>query len=470
MRFLNLSFLRSSARSALCSASVSAWVSIIGLRSPALLPLLAVLFGRLTSSKVPAPFDKIGRRSLESDIEDLMPRPVSGARRSLILLYNNYYHFLHLAEGLRRRGWDAVLVNLENPRSPSSRYFHGEDVNLFTEDPEMYERRLQDLYRLIPRRFRMLQFTGMQHMSIFPENFGSGSNPGLPWDFLALKGAGVKIGYTISGCNDGIRQSVFRRHTGVCTKCAWENQPHVCSDARNFPWGQMLSRMCDLVACEEDYALDYRTLAIGFQEPLTMCLDPEKWKPDLAVPSHLKIPREEGEILILHGFGNKAARTLNGRDIKGSHAIHTATERLRSEGRKVRLIAPVDVPSVDMRFLQVQSDIIVDQLNYGRYGAQAREGQMLGKPTICFLDARQGGGLDSPRGLRESPLVQATEDTIYDVLKRLVDNPESRREIGRRSRIHAVKWHSADACARRFEEVYDQLMSGIPPAKALTTD
>ncbi|MGH2361645.1 MAG: glycosyltransferase, partial [bacterium] len=62
-----------------------------------------------------------------------------------------------------------------------------------------------------------------------------------------------------------------------------------------------------------------------------------------------------------------------------------------------------------------------------------------------------------------TPLVSATEQTIYTVLKELISNPERRLAVGGASRAHALKWWSADACAERFERVYDRLMAGLPP-------
>jgi len=44
------------------------------------------------------------------------------------------------------------------------------------------------------------------------------------------------------------------------------------------------------------------------------------------------------------------------------------------------------------------------------------------------------------------------------VLKDLVEHPEKRREIGRRSREFAVKWHSSEAGARKVAEIYSSLL------------
>ena len=41
---------------------------------------------------------------------------------------------------------------------------------------------------------------------------------------------------------------------------------------------------------------------------------------------------------------------------------------------------------------------------------------------------------------------------------RIIEHPEKREEIGRRSREFAVKWHSAEAGARRFDQIYSELL------------
>jgi hypothetical protein len=423
---------------------------------------LARFVAALQAEPPPPPFDA-GSRAALAEAES-QKASASARRRSVLFVHNSYYHFLHLAAALRRRGWDAMLVSIASPDSDAAPYFHGEDVSLFDTDADRFSDKLRQFYTQIPGRFAMVHFAGMHHMSLFPENFDAVGLVGrAPWDFIDLRSRGVKLGYTVSGCHDGIRQSIFRAHTGVCRKCVWELHPEVCSDVLNAAWGKKVATMCDLISCEEDWALDSRTGPKAFREPLTMCLDPDLWRPDLEVPTALRLPRMDGEVIVLHGYGNIDSRTQQGRDIKGSKAVIAAVERLRSEGAPVRLERVSNVPSRQMRFLQVQADIVADQLIYGRYGAQAREGLMLGKPTICHLDNRQGPGLRTLRSLGECPLVDATEETVYDVLKALVASPTDRARIGAASRAYALKWHSADACALRYERVYDRLMEGLPP-------
>lgn len=436
-------------------------VTSIARRYPGLAPRLAGLYTAAQNLPLPPPFDIEPEGLPDLVTEGLMPPRPEGAARSVLFLHNSYYHFLHLAAALRRRGWDAVLVNNFAPDHDAQRLFHGEDVNLHSPDPEEFRRRLDALYLLTLERFKHVHFAGMYIMSMFPENFDSMTAPGqVPWDFLGLKQHGVKIGYTISGCHDGIRRSAYKAHHDVCSKCVWELRPDVCSDDRNAIWGDKLARMCDLIAVEEDYAHEWRSGPNVYREPLTIALDPEFWDTDLEVPEEFRLAREDGELIVLHGFANADSRRQNGRDIKGTHAVMAAVERLHAEGIKVRLEHPTDLDSRDMRYLQAQADVIVDQLNLGRYGAQAREGMMLGKPTVCYINPAEPAGVERLESIGECPLASATEDSIYDVLKDLLSSPEKRREIGGKSRAFALKWHSADACAERFEQVYDRMMAG----------
>ena len=76
--------------------------------------------------------------------------------------------------------------------------------------------------------------------------------------------------------------------------------------------------------------------------------------------------------------------------------------------------------------------------------------------------AREDAGRRSPSYVDELPIVSATPETVDDVLVDLIENPEKRREIGRRSREFAVKWHSAEAGRQRFDSIYRGLIEGRP--------
>jgi len=384
-----------------------------------------------------------------------------GEKRSVVFLGHSYYHFYYLAQALRRRGWDAVSVSLEDPNGLNANYYHGEDVNLFSSDPERLRRNIEGFFAEAVERFDLLHFAGDGLLSFFPENWGSEK----PADIIRWRARGRKIAYTISGCNSGVAQSSVARWSAlggnvVCDKCVWQLRPDVCNDEKNLAWGRKVDTYCDVTFTEGFPALDYQNTSKCVREPTTMCLDPAFWRPDLEVPNHLKIERRGQELMVYHSFGNYESRARDGRDIKGTGAVIAAIERLQSEGIPVRLVFVTTVRNTEVRFLQVQADVIVDQLNYGRYGAGAREGMMLGKPTVCYINPNEVTSSAALPWLREVPLVSATEETIYEVLRDLLVDEERRRKIGQAGRAYARKWHSADACAERYEAIYDLIMRG----------
>jgi hypothetical protein len=429
---------------------------------PELVPLLHDVDRRRRGSTPAPPFDRNPQSGPAR-------RKQQSSHRSVLFLHNSYYHHLYLAQALRRRGWDALSVSLERPESPNRLFYHGEDLSLWDADPGRLKDRLNRFFDTIEERFALVHFYGMGLLGLFPVNWENAVAPEtMPWDLLELRRRGVRFSYSPSGCLDGVSQTAFRNYTGVCRKCVWELRPDICCDARNLVWARKLELTCDMVAIDLDWPLEARQGAKYFREPLMDALDPEVWRPELEVPDHLILPREPGEFIVYHAVGNYETRRANGRDIKGTGAVFAAVDRLRAEGLKVRLEFVSDMPSTQVRYIQCQADVVVDQLNYGRYGANAREAMMLGKPTICFIDPRQPDGVPPSPALAECPLVSANEETVYEVLKDLLHSPEKRRQIGAASRAYAMKWHSADACAERLEEVYDRIMAGQPPSSAGT--
>ena len=75
-------------------------------------------------------------------------------------------------------------------------------------------------------------------------------------------------------------------------------------------------------------------------------------------------------------------------------------------------------------------------------------------PTL-LLDIDPQANSTSGLGFDSSEM----KKTIYDVLIDLIKNPAKRKEIGRRSREFALKWHSSQAGARRMDKIYRDLLN-----------
>jgi hypothetical protein len=321
----------------------------------------------------------------------------------------------------------------------------------------------------IARRFAMVHFSGDGWMAFDPrEQDFSPRREAVPWEFIELRRQGVKIAYSCGGCADGIAHASFYRWSGqACDKCTLKGRMEFCSDLRNLAWGHKREMFCDLIAGETLPGLDYSFGPKVYREPLTMGMDAELWRPDLEVPERYRIERAPDEVLVYHGVGNYFDdHYLGSRDYKGTRAIKTAIERLQAEGLPVRLVFVHDVPSSEVRFVQVQADIVVDQLNAGRYGANGRECFMLGRPVVGNMKREEPEGVTPLQCLAECPIVHATEETVEAVLRELILDPGRRRRLGAASRAYGLKWHAADALAARYEAVYDWILGGGRPSEA----
>jgi hypothetical protein len=392
--------------------------------------------------------------------------PAQPKRRSVLFLEHSYYNFYYLARALRARGWDALSITTTAPDASDTRFFHGQDLRIHHPDSVEHQNRVMKFFEGVPDRFGIVHGYGVGVLSAIPGNRDVDSSfDRIPWDILALKRRGVLIGYSHSGCLDAVSQTTFRSWSpSLCANCAWADRPDICSDERNLNWGRKIVAVADLICIETEPALDLKNSPNAFPGPLTFAMDPDIWAPGLTIPSHLKRERSPDEVVVYHAVGNYALRTRNQKNVKGTGAVIDAVERLRQEGIRIRLDFVHDVPSMDNRFVQSQADIIVDQLNYGRYGALAREAMMLGKPVVGRLNRFDGPGIPATQCILESPIVDADEDTVSDVLRELALNPERRAAIGLASREHAMHWWSADRLAARFEQVYDHVReTGRPP-------
>jgi hypothetical protein len=243
----------------------------------------------------------------------------------------------------------------------------------------------------------------------------------------------------------------------------WELDPEVCSDAKNGAWANTLDAVCDWIGIEGDFVADERTGPKFVRGPVATALDPEYWRPDLVVAEDKRVPREDGGILVYHAVGNIKTRRGNGRDIKGSAAVEAAIEKLKAEGIPLKLFFATDLPITEVRYYQAQADIVIDQLNYGRIGANARESFMMGKPVITRLMPEQPFPLLPLRSVLEAPALDASEATIQSVLRKLALDPQLRKKMSQRSREYALRWYAADECARRYEMVIDRVKRGLVP-------
>jgi glycosyltransferase involved in cell wall biosynthesis len=179
--------------------------------------------------------------------------------------------------------------------------------------------------------------------------------------------------------------------------------------------------------------------------------DAIRWVPEAeVVPVGLDLSKydptpvsQNGKVRIVH------APTK--RTVKGTEAVVAACEQLPVE---LDLIENVRHNEAIERYRQ--ADIVVDQLKVGWYGVFAIEGMALGKPVVTFLHDEAVERTERAFGV-DVPIVSATEETLVDRLRPLVESAEDRRRLGEAGRAYVEQVHDAEKVADRLIEIYERL-------------
>jgi glycosyltransferase involved in cell wall biosynthesis len=168
--------------------------------------------------------------------------------------------------------------------------------------------------------------------------------------------------------------------------------------------------------------------------------DSTRWQP---VPEV-----DDGVVTVVHA--------PNHRHYKGTRFLESAVEQLRAEGLPVELVVVEGMTNEEAKAVFARADIVADQFLLGAYALFAIEAMALGKPVMCFLN-------DRFRPFHpewdECPIVSADPDTLTDELRRLVLDPDRRRELGARGPGYVQRHHSLEAVGARLDRIHRELWS-----------
>jgi glycosyltransferase involved in cell wall biosynthesis len=388
---------------------------------------------------------------------------MSDAPPRVLFVGQAYYNHWYLSRALRARGFKADLVNIDDT---SRGHYHGQDSELLGRSRRDLARHLAFFARAA-REYDVFHFANAHGLRFGDAIHDMLAHRATEYDEIRLlRRLGKTIVYTNNGCYDGVAQSSFRAWPWypTCDDCPFKTRPDVCSDDRNLSWGAIRNELADYVALLGGNRADFNRAPNVHENPWVYCLDEDVWQPDLLIPSNYRLGLREETLKVYHSVGNADTRSQAGtmRNTKSTHVYLPLVDELQAEGRDVELLFFKDVPNKELRYYQAQADVFVDMLTAGFFGATAREGMMLGKPVVCYLRPEwlENMRREIPEYVDELPVVSATPDTVREVLVDLMDHPEKRHEIGRRSREFAVRWHGAKAAARRWDAIYRSLLDG----------
>ena len=379
-----------------------------------------------------------------------------------VLFVNPAYHYsFTLRDELRRLGWKADIY--KNTMLPKQLLF-AEDV--LREESIGEGVRWLGFETLKRLWFFIRRILGYRYFVIYgdAEVFTVNRNPRsrlVQWltagarspELRILKLLGKKVLFFPNGCHQELLKKDFGNHENgnVCRNCIVPAA--VCNDTENQRIFDLVNRYHDFVIANTP--MDSPSLPRKRQLRF-LSLDLQQFRQGIEIPDRLKLPKSS-RIRILHSFVDEG-RQLEEKNVKGSPFVVRAIRRLESEGCPIEYTYLNNVPSRDMRFLQVQADVVVDQLIYGWWGSTAIEGMALGLPVVCYLTPwvkqRFLEAFPEYDGL---PIVEATPATIYDVLKRLAEDEPYRLAKGREARAFAERHFDVRKNAPAFAELLGTL-------------
>lgn len=374
-------------------------------------------------------------------------------KKSILFVNPAYHYSFTLRDELRRLGWRAdVYKNRFYPQL----LLYADDV-LSDEPLTSTKKRVLFFMKLV---FRYKYFVVYGDAEVFPVDRNTQSwliRVLMRWqrspEMFLLKFLGKKILFFPSGCHQELLKRDFAKHESgrVCANCVMPES--VCNDVDN-------QAVFDLVNAYHSFVIaNTPMMSVSLPQKRQikfLSLDLESFRPDLAVGDRYRLA-PSSRLRILHSFVDEG-RQLGDRNIKGSPYVCAAVQRLQREGYPVEYLYLNDIPSRDMRFLQVQADIVVDQLVYGWWGSTAIECMGLGKPVVCYLsDGLKRKFLEAFPEYEGLPIVEATTDSIYEVLKRLVVDPQNRALKGQESRRFAERHFDVKRNAPEFAKLLASL-------------
>lgn len=163
--------------------------------------------------------------------------------------------------------------------------------------------------------------------------------------------------------------------------------------------------------------------------------------------SRMRHKRDDGRVLVAHAPTN--------RQIKSTDLLIKAVERLQAEGFPVELDLIERVPWNECLERKSKADIYFDQVILG-YGCNALEAWGMGIPVIAGAADETLDEME--RRFGHLPFYHATEETIYDALKELVESRELREQYGQIGHDYVRRYHDEPVVVEQLKRLYRRAM------------
>ncbi|SEB36828.1 Glycosyltransferase involved in cell wall bisynthesis [Paramicrobacterium humi] len=276
------------------------------------------------------------------------------------------------------------------------------------------------------RQFQTVS-AGFSHVVIEAERsiFGGLYHGNVEREVAALRDAGVAVAMLSHGSDLRLpsRHRTIDRWSPFHEQ-SWELVPVLEAQARrNFA---LLRRIgAPVFVSTPDLLLDYPEASW-----LPLALDPSAWK-TANEPLRRSVP------VVVHAPSSAV--------VKGTHLIDSALRRMDAKGR-ISYHRIEGVPATEIPALYRDADIVLEQFRIGTYSRAAVEGMAAGRIVVAHVHDQVREHVVSATG-RQLPVVQATPDTLEQVLADILCRRDYYRSIARDGVEFVAEVHDGRASA-----------------------
>lgn len=144
-------------------------------------------------------------------------------------------------------------------------------------------------------------------------------------------------------------------------------------------------------------------------------------------------------------------------ETKGKPEVSRVLHRLADRG-VLRASIEQALPFDECQRLRANADIVIDDVVTGSFHTTSLESLSLGKPTLCWLDARTRAVLSDLAGTSDLPLVDAPLEALETVLVELCADPELRHALGSYSHDWMRECYREETMVAHYVRAYEQLL------------
>jgi len=98
------------------------------------------------------------------------------------------------------------------------------------------------------------------------------------------------------------------------------------------------------------------------------------------------------------------------------------------------------------------------QQGVGSYGNSAIEACALGLATISYISDQARNVKPEMLGVNNCPILSTNPNGLRQIVQKLVNEHELRKSLMQKCREWAVKWHSSEVVAKKFDELYRKMV------------